>query len=87
MKREARARLRRKFAHLYAPSALVRLRDRDKPGKEPPARVSLPRGATLPKGPATVPAFVHSAYKPPRKMTGRELARALREQHGPWPLA
>lgn len=49
--------------------------------------VSLPRGATLPQEPVTVPAYEHSAYHPPRKLTGLELARLLRKQHGPWPLA
>lgn len=49
-------------------------------------RAPLPRGATLPKEPSMVPAYAHSAYKPPRKLTGLELARLLRKQHG-WPLA
>jgi hypothetical protein len=62
----------------------MRYREMEKPEEEPRA-VSLPRGATLPKGP--VPAFAHSAYKPPRKLTGLELARLLRNQYGPWPLA
>lgn len=49
--------------------------------------VSLPRGATLPREPIPIPAYEHSAYHPPRKLTGLELARLLRQRHGPWPLA
>lgn len=51
----------------------------------------LPRGATLPKEPILTAAYEHSAYKEPRKLTGLELARLLRDlavKNGqPWPLA
>lgn len=49
--------------------------------------LSLPRGATLPPEVKPVPAYAHSAYRPPQKLTGLELARLLRKQYGPWPLA
>lgn len=86
-----RQRLRSKYANLYAPGVRSRLLDRERPEKEPPARVSLPTGATLPKEPNVTPVFIHSASQPPKVLTGLEAARYLREEalkRGQrWPLA
>lgn len=51
----------------------------------------LPRGATLPPEPAVPLVFQHSAYQPPRRLTGVELAQHLKtfaaKNGQKWPLA
>lgn len=79
-----------KYAHLYAPVALARLRQRDTPEKEERSLMSLPRGATLPKEPAATPVYEHSANYPARKLSALEVAQHLRaealKRGKKWPL-
>jgi hypothetical protein len=65
--REFKARMRARYAHLYAPTALAKLYEQAPKEKKAPFK-PLPRGATLPQAPKSVPHYLHSADRPPVKL-------------------